>query len=582
MFRARNPAGGARQSDVTVVVTAHDASPLKKGHGYGVDFENGAARVDDGSFQSRFTRLAHYLHAPTHSSTIAVFRMLYALSVLAQLYKWDNMFLKFSKSILVLPYPGFSWIRPLSPEGGFLLISVCKLASFCQLIGFMTPVATTIAWFTFTWLFNICESNFNNHYILMCHMLFLGMFLQWGHWFSIDRLIGRWRGRPVDSHVPFWNLLLLRMIMTLPYLYGSFAKMNSDWLFRAEPVTMWFKDRGGLYSHPLFPWFICWTGMLFDLTIGFFLFYRPTRYLIGFPGALCFNFSNKIMFNIGVFPFMMVCSLTLFLEPNVPARIVSWITRVNVDESAMATKPAKPAEKTWHWGLTRTQWFGMLFVGCFLTFHSMFPFREKVMYPGNPSWHEEGHFGAWHMKLRTKKGFVNLNLVDSTGQNYTIDPKMDPFVHRSQNNYFMKPHCLILYVGRLKQIFEAAGTPLQSVMANNCFGLNSRPGHHLYKEDVNLLDFVGKYELFGVSGARQSPNSPYKWLWKDEEGPSCDIRQPSDARDDAKYGTRKGLLPVYGRAGIIYRKAPYSNKEALFWKDPRDGYKYAYLMPMIE
>lgn len=36
------------------------------------------------------------------------------------------------------------------------------------------------------------------------------------------------------------------------------------------------------------------------------------------------------------------------------------------------------------------------------------------------------------MKLRTKKGFVNLNLVDSTGQNYTIDPKMDPFVHRSQ------------------------------------------------------------------------------------------------------------------------------------------------------
>lgn len=33
--------------------------------------------------------------------------------------------------------------------------------------------------------------------------------------------------RPVDSHVPFWNLLLLRMIMTLPYLYGSFAKVRA-------------------------------------------------------------------------------------------------------------------------------------------------------------------------------------------------------------------------------------------------------------------------------------------------------------------------------------------------------------------
>lgn len=40
--------------------------------------------------------------------------------------------------------------------------------------------------------------------------------------------------------------------------------------------------------------------------------------------------------------------------------------------------------------------------------------------------------GAWHMKLRTKKGFVNLNLVDSTGQQYTINPDDDPFLHKSQ------------------------------------------------------------------------------------------------------------------------------------------------------
>lgn len=64
----------------------------------------------------------------------------------------------------------------------------------------------------------------------------------------------------------------------------------------------------------------------------------------------------------------------------------------------MATKQLKPTDKAWLWGLSRKQWFGMLFVACFLTFHSLFPFREKVMYPGNPSWHEEGHFGercAW-------------------------------------------------------------------------------------------------------------------------------------------------------------------------------------------
>lgn len=37
---------------------------------------------------------------------------------------------------------------------------------------------------------------------------------------------------------------------------------------------------------------------------------------------------------------MMVSSLTLFLEPNVPARIVSWVTRLNVGANAVSTLPA--------------------------------------------------------------------------------------------------------------------------------------------------------------------------------------------------------------------------------------------------
>lgn len=122
-----------------------------------------------------------------------------------------------------------------------------------------------------------------------------------------------------------------------------------------------------------------------------------------------------------------------------------------------------------------------------------------------------------------------------------------------QQLIFPKPHCLILYVGRLKQIFEEAGNPLRSVTAIDCWSLNRRPPHHLYKRNVNLLDFVGepsppacsrhqhlpspllfacrfrttsvstagKYEVFGVSGARHGPNDPRKWIWQDEEGPQC-------------------------------------------------------------
>jgi len=95
------------------------------------------------------------------------------------------------------------------------------------------------------------------------------------------------------------------------------------------------------------------------------------------------------------------------------------------------------------------------------------------------------------MKLRTKEGYVNLILTDSRGEVHTIAPSEDPFITHRQGTLFVKPHALILYVGRLKQVFEAAGNPLRSVTARDCFSLNRRPRQHLYVRDVDLLQFVG-------------------------------------------------------------------------------------------
>ena len=95
------------------------------------------------------------------------------------------------------------------------------------------------------------------------------------------------------------------------------------------------------------------------------------------------------------------------------------------------------------------------------------------------------------MKLRTKEGHVELTLIDSHGSEHTIDPSNDPYIIHNQETLFTKPHKLILYVGRLKQVFEAAGNPLRSVTASSCFSLNRRPHRHLYVQGVDLLPFVG-------------------------------------------------------------------------------------------
>uniref|UniRef100_A0A061SAH3 Vitamin k-dependent gamma-carboxylase n=1 Tax=Tetraselmis sp. GSL018 TaxID=582737 RepID=A0A061SAH3_9CHLO len=525
-----------------------------------------------------------WLEVPVHSSTIAVFRMLYALCVLAQLAKWQDMFVEFHASYVVLPYPGMGWVRPLSVRGGSVLLGTCAAAAVLQLVGLATAAATPVMWLTFAWLFHICESNHNNHYLLMCHVLFVGSFIGWGRWMSLDQAILARLGRRRDPRVPRWHLLAMRLLFSIPYLYGAFAKMNHDWLFRAQPLIMWFEPRGGLYSNPLFPWFIAWSGMLFDLVIAFLLFYRKTRYIIAFPAAVFFNTCNKIMFNIGVFPLMMIASLILFLEPHHPAQLVAHILRRKAyglpDRSEDGSldgdsdKLNKPRAHERRFGpLTARQWWTAIFFTSFCTFHALFPLRHFVLYRSNPSWTEEGHFGAWHMKLRSKRGSTVLIIEEMNGMKHMLAPAEDNFVNNAQKRKLEdKPHVLLLYVGRLKMVFEAASRPLKSVKVMSCFALNSRPSRQLYIPTANLLDYVGKYELIGVTGVG-------KWIYADGEGPLC---KPQDLRIYNPTEARKTFDEIHTQAGVFSSYGSVTHRKEVTRRVADGVFEEAYLWPMFE
>lgn len=108
-------------------------------------------------------------------------------------------------------------------------------------------------------------------------------------------------------------------------------------LIRLEPARLWFS---GSISNPalakVVPAVISWGGLLFDVSVlkakwfvafraacpsvvvlrpsrcPFFfspqispILYSRYRYAIGIPLALLFNGANKMMFDIGIFPFLM-------------------------------------------------------------------------------------------------------------------------------------------------------------------------------------------------------------------------------------------------------------------------------------
>ena len=46
------------------------------------------------------------------------------------------------------------------------------------------------------------------------------------------------------------------------------------------------------------------------------------------------------------------------------------------------------------------QLYGPIFTVVFVTFHILYPLRGRLISPPFVSWHEEGHIGAWNMKVR--------------------------------------------------------------------------------------------------------------------------------------------------------------------------------------
>ncbi len=52
----------------------------------------------------------------------------------------------------------------------------------------------------------------------------------------------------------------------------------------------------------------------------------------------------------------------------------------------------------------------LLYVFCcaFLAVNVLLPLHHWMLYPSKPSWTEEGHFAAWHPRLRAKEGWLYL------------------------------------------------------------------------------------------------------------------------------------------------------------------------------
>ena len=296
-----------------------------------------------------------------------------------------------------------------------------------------------------------------NHYVL---------FTLLGLWLLVSPVhrVGL-RGDPL----PAWSLWLLRVQVGSVYLWAGLAKLNGDWLLRAEPLSTWLGARadlpllGPVLSLDATAYAMSWGGALYDLSIPSLLLHPRTRAL-GLGLVVFFHVAVGWLFPIGVFPLVMMVSATLFLDPSWPRR---WLG------GGTSTGSARPLPRA-----AALAWTVVL--ACVLLVPGRF-----LLWGTDVSWSERGHRFAWRVLLNEKTGLVDYRVVENgSGRTWRVLPR-DELTELQHEQMRTQPDLIRDYALHLERVYGAEGRGV-AVYADAWASLNGRPSQRYLRDDLDL------------------------------------------------------------------------------------------------
>lgn len=344
---------------------------------------------------------------PVSAASSAVFRIGFGLVGLVLIvrffaYGWID-------TLLVDPpfhftYPGFDWVDSLSAPWMYLVFILLGLATAAVALGYRHRLASGVFAVGLAYVELIDRTNYLNHYYWMVLTATLLVFLPVNRVWSLDARLGRVREL---GWVPAWVVWLLRFQVGMVYFFAGVAKLNPDWLFRAEPLATWLPARsdmflvGPLLALPATAFILSWVGAFFDLTVVGWLLFPRTR-LIAFVALVSFHTTTWLLFpSIGVFPLIMSLSALVFFPPDWPFALFGAGTgRVGVTSSL------------------RPVWVGL--AGLYVVAMVVIPLRHFAI-PGDVRWTGEGYQGSWQVMLTDKTGAVEF-VVTEDGHTWIVPP----------------------------------------------------------------------------------------------------------------------------------------------------------------
>lgn len=416
-----------------------------------------------------------YLEEPVSASSLAIFRICFSIATVGLVVEYFR-----AGWIDVLASKiHFSFIPGLTPLPGIgLHIQLIAVAVFAAMvgIGFHYRLASILLFLSYSWIFLCEKALYQNHEYLICLLSLLFSVVGANHAYSIDARRGN-----INHVVPRWNVEIFKFQFVIVYFFGGIAKLSSDWL-QGYPQTGWILQRaadpvfgpilGTLLKQHWFADLVTYGGIAIDLTVGFLLWWQPTFWL-GALIACVFHLLNFCLFNIDIFPFLMIASIGLFGHEDWPdkfiARLMHQKNEINSNAIPRRTAPAVVA-----------------FICLYIVIQLFFPLR-RVLYPGDTSWTEQGQRFAWRMMLRDKqcKAFRMVFQNPSNGMQGVIYPELS-MTKRQLDDLCVIPDMILQYSHLIANEFEKEMGFRPVIHVKSMVSLNGRPAQNLVDRSVDL------------------------------------------------------------------------------------------------
>ncbi len=425
----------------------------------------------------RYRQVLSVLEKPCDGSSIAVVRI--GLGLLLAYEAMTYLRRGLASAFWIEPefhftYLGFQWVGPLPSQIMYLSCGLMGIAALGFAFGIAYRLCACALLLLFSYLFLVEEARYlNHHYAAILLVAILAVAPAHRGW-SGDA----WRSKRNSGaawFVPQWCIYLLRFQVSIIYLFAGVAKLNADWLNGYATASL-------LAKHELIPAVgllralgidgtLPIAGVIFDFAIVPALMFRRTRPL-AFTCAAVFHLLNAQMFNIGIFPPMMLLATTIFFSESWPRTLVRWF---GFPMQQYARSVAVPLRSL------RPVGIAALVVYCAV--QVLLPLRHWL-YPGDVTWTEEGHRFSWRMMLRDKKGEVRFT-VQSAHETTTVHAN-EILTSWQTRAMVGKPDMILQVAHHLAMQAHTAGAGAVKVYAHALVSLNGAEARAIVDSTVDL------------------------------------------------------------------------------------------------